>query len=118
MFAQLTAKAIFWACAIALAFFGIGFLGLALCTALVHVLGAAASYALVGVLFVVPPVIWAIAMMNRKPPPPPAAMSKGSSQVVRALLAAVAKETPWVAIVGAGLAGAVEMFVNRRNPRK
>jgi hypothetical protein len=117
MFAQLTAKAIFWACAIALAFFGIGFLGVALCTALAEVLGVAGSYALVGALFVLPPLVWALAMMNREPPAKPESV-KGSNQVVRALLAAVAKETPWIAIVGAGVAGAIEMFVSRRNSRK
>jgi hypothetical protein len=115
MFAQLTAKAIFWACANALSFFGIGFLGLALATVLVQALGAAPAYALVGALFVVPPVTWALVTMSRKPPK---AEITGSNQVVRALLAAVAKETPWVAIAGAGLAGAIEMFVNRRNSRK
>jgi hypothetical protein len=117
MFAHLTAKAIFWACAIALAFFGIGFLGVALCTALAQTLGVAGSYALVGALFVLPPRVWALVVVNRPPPARPEP-PKGSHQVVRALLAAVAKETPWIAIVGAGLAGALEMFVTRRNSRK
>lgn len=118
MFAHLTAKAIFWACAIALAFFGIGFLGLALCTALVQVLGAAGSYALVGAVFLIPPVIWAVVIVNRPKPAPRRDPNSGAAQVVRALMGAVAKETPWVAIVGAGLAGAAEMFLNRRNSRK
>jgi hypothetical protein len=34
------------------------------------------------------------------------------------LLAAVAKETPWLAIVGAGLAGAANMFLNRHKSAK
>ena len=37
---------------------------------------------------------------------------------MRALFAAIAKETPWIAIIGAGLAGAAEMFLNRNKPRK
>lgn len=117
MFARMTAKAIFIASAIAMAFFGIGFLGLALCTALERLLGVPGSYALVGAIFLVPPLIWALVEINRPHPPKPAANS-GSGQVARALLAAVAKETPWVAIVGAGLAGAAEMFLNRRKTRK
>ena len=117
MFARLTAKAIFTACAIALAFFGIGFLGLALCTALVELLGVAGAYALVGALFLLPPLIWALVLMSgsRQPKPEP---PNNSGQVARALLAAVARETPWVAIVGAGLAGAAEMFLNRQKTRK
>jgi len=31
-----------------------------------------------------------------------------------ALFAAIAKETPWVAIVGAGLVAAAEIFISRR----
>ena len=112
----MTAKAIFVACAIALAFFGIGFLGLALCTALVRLLGIPGSYALVGALFVIPPLVWALVTINR--PCPAKTPDSGSDKVARALLAAVAKETPWVAIIGAGIAGAAEMFLNRRKTRK
>ena len=43
-----------------------------------------------------------------KPPP-----STGGNELTKVLLAAVAKETPWVAIIGAGLAGAAKMFLNR-----
>ena len=116
MFARMTAKAIFVTSALALAFFGIGFLGLALCTALDRLLGVPGSYALVGVVFVIPPLIWALVTINR--PCPKAAPDSGSGKVARALLAAVAKETPWVAIIGAGMAGAAEMFLNRRKTRK
>jgi hypothetical protein len=34
------------------------------------------------------------------------------------LLAAVAKETPWIAIIGAGLASAVNLFLNRNKSGK
>lgn len=117
MFARLTAKAIFGATAIALAFFGVGFLGLALANLLVDLLGVPASYALVGALFVLPPLIWALVVVNRRPPPKPQPTA-GSGQLVRAMLAAVAKETPWFAIIGAGVAGAFEMFLSRRKGRK
>jgi len=117
MFARMTAKAIFVASAIALAFFGIGFLGLALCTALDRLLGISGSYALVGVIFVVPPLVWALVTITR-PRPAKEAADSGSGKIARALLAAVAKETPWVAIIGAGMAGAAEMFLNRRKTRK
>ena len=59
MFARLTAKVIFAAAAIAMAFFGIGFLGMALAAALVATLGTVGGYALAGVVFLVPPLLWA-----------------------------------------------------------
>jgi hypothetical protein len=48
MFARLTAKAIWAAAAIAMAFFGIGLLAMALAAALVTVLGTAGGYAIAG----------------------------------------------------------------------
>jgi hypothetical protein len=117
MFAHLTAKAVFASCAIALACFGIGFLGLALCSALIALVGAAGAYALVGVVFLVPPLVWGIIIVNRRRPAKPEP-SSGAGQVARALLAAVTKETPWGAIIGAGLMGAAEMVLNRRKSRK
>lgn len=116
MFARLTAKAILVAAALAMAFFGVGLLGLALASALVQALGVAGGYALAGAILLVPPLIWVVAgtiSRPRKPPPPPA-----NNELMRTLLAAVAKETPWVAIVGAGVAGAVNMFLNRNKCAK
>lgn len=111
MFARLTAKAILAAAAIAMAFFGIGLLGLALASALVQALGVAGGYALAGAILLVPPLILVVAgtiSRPRKPPPPPA-----SNELLRTLFAAVAREKPWMAIVGAGIASAVNMFLNR-----
>ena len=38
---------------------------------------------------------------------------RAGNDLTRVLLAALAKETPWIAIVGAGLAGAANLFLNR-----
>ena len=115
MFARLTAKAILAAAAIAMAFFGIGLLGMAVAAALVLWLGTIGGYAVAGPVFLMPPLVWAIVThvsRPKKPPQPPA------SDLTRVLLAAVAKETPWIAIIGAGLAGAANMFLNRnKSPR-
>ena len=115
MFARLTAKAILAAAAIAMAFFGIGLLGMAVAAALVLWLGTIGGYAVAGTVFLMPPLVWAIVThvsRPKKPPQPPA------SDLTRVLLAAVAKETPWIAIIGAGLAGAANMFLNRnKSPR-
>src|SRR5688572_19170828 len=115
MFARLTAKAILAAAAIAMAFFGIGLIGMAIAAALVSALGPVGGYAVAGIVFLVPPLVWAIVIqMSRPKQPPPSA----NSELTRALLAAVAKETPWVAIIGAGLAGVANMFLNRHKPGK
>ena len=115
MFARLTAKAILAAAAIAMAFFGIGLLGMAVAAALVMWLGTVGGYAVAGIVFLVPPLVWAIVThlsKPKKPPQPPA------SDLTRVLLAAVAKETPWIAIIGAGIAGAANMFLNRNRAPK
>ena len=116
MFARMTAKAIWAVVAIAMTFFGVGLLGMALASALVATLGMAGSYAVAGAILLLPPLIWTIIIRlsrPRRPPPPPT-----NSELMRVLMAAVAKETPWVAIIGAGLVGAVNMFLNRNKPPK
>ena len=115
MFARLTAKAIWTAIAIAMAFFGVGLLGMALASALVATLGIAGAHAVAGAILLVPPMLWAVITglsRPRKPPP------QANNELTRALLAAVAKETPWIAIIGAGLAGAANMFLNRNRSAK
>jgi hypothetical protein len=115
MFSRLTAKAVLAAIAIAMAFFGIGLLGMALASALVALLGAVGGYALAGAILLLPPLLWAVIThfsRPKKPHQPPA------NELTRVLLAAVAKETPWIAIIGAGLAGAANMFLNRNKPSK
>jgi hypothetical protein len=117
MFARLTAKAILAAAAIAMAFFGIGLLGMALAAALVAWLGTVGGYAVAGIVFLVPPLIWAVVTHLSRPPKKPA-NAPVNNELTRVLLAAVAKETPWIAIIGAGLAGAANMFLNRNKSPK
>jgi hypothetical protein len=115
MFARLTAKAIFIATGIAMAFFGIGLLGMALASALTAALGLVGGYAVAGVVLLTPPLLWAlITRLSQPRKPSPAA----ENELTRVLLAAVARETPWIAIIGAGLAGAANMFLNRNKSRK
>jgi hypothetical protein len=116
MFARLTAKAIFAVAAIAMAFFGIGLLGMAIASALVATLGVAGSYAAAGAILLLPPLFWALVALLSRPRKPP--VTPGSNDLMRVLLAAVAKETPWIAIIGAGVASAVGMFLNRNKSQK
>jgi len=57
MFARLTAKAILVATAIAMAFFGIGLLGMALAGALASALGVVGGYAVTGAVLLAPPLL-------------------------------------------------------------
>ena len=116
MFARLTAKAILAAAAIAMAFFGVGLLGMALASALVATLGVGGRLCrgrrdLAGA---------AAALGHRHASVTSAqtAAAPVNNELTRVLLAAVAKETPWIAIIGAGLASAANMFLNRNKSPK
>jgi hypothetical protein len=115
MFSRLIAKAIFGAAAIAMAFFGICLLGVALAKALVTIFGPVGGYGLAGAILLVPPLLWALVIRLSRPRRPP---PQQNNELTRVLLAAAAKEMPWVAIVGAGLAAAANMFLNRNKSPK
>jgi hypothetical protein len=118
MFARLSAKAIFLVIAMALTFFGVGLIGLGIAASLVPFVGTAWADAIAGAIFLLPPLIWAIAVISARPRRRAQPENPGARQIMGAIFAALAKETPWIAIVGAGLAGAAEMFLNRNKPRK
>src|SRR5215831_7551375 len=115
MFARLIAKAILAAAGMAMAFFGIGLLAMALASALAKTLGVTGGYALAGAVLLVPPLIWVIVKRSSRPKK---RAGTADNELTRVLLAAVAKDTPWLAIIGAGLVGAANMFMNRNKPPK
>ena len=115
MLARLSAKAVLLAMGLGMAFFGVGLLGVALASFLATQFGVAGAYAIAGGVLLLPPLFWALirmAIRPAKPVPPP------TSGILAALVGAVAKETPWIALVGAGIGGLTEMFLNRNRPRK
>jgi hypothetical protein len=114
MLARLAAKAVLLAIAIAMAFFGVGLLGMALAGVLTATLGVVGAYAVAGAILLVPPLLWALVIRLSRPRKPPVA----NNELTRVLLAAVAKETPWIAIIGAGLASAANLFLNRNKSGK
>ena len=118
MFARLSAKAIVLAAGLALVFFGVGLIGLGIAAGLEPFVGAAWADAITGALFLLPPLIWAFAIIIARPPRPAAQTETGSRQIMTAIIAALAKETPWIAVVGAGRAGAANLFLNRHKNRK
>jgi hypothetical protein len=107
MFGRLIGKAVFIAIILGAAFFGTGLLGFALAHALVTAFGVAVAYAIAGgALLAIALVLLAFLTLFRPRKPPPGELTK-------VLLAALAKETPWLAIIGASLASAAKMFLNR-----
>jgi len=118
MFARLSAKAVLLAAAIALVFFGVGLIGLGIAASLTPLVGAAWGDAITGALFLLPPLIWALAIISSRPARPAPAIDSGSRQIMTAIIAALAKETPWIAVVGAGLAGVANLFLNRNKSQK
>lgn len=118
MFARLSARATLLAGAIALVFFGVGLIGLGIAAGLAPFVGAAWSDVIAGALFLLPPLIWALAVVSSRPARPVAPVNSGARQIMTAIFAALAKETPWIAVVGAGLAGAADMFLNRNKSQK
>ncbi len=118
MFARLSAKAIVLAAGIALVFFGVGLIGLGIATSLEPFVGAAWADAIAGALFLLPPLIWAIAVISARPPRQAQQADAGARQIMTAIIAALAKETPWIAVVGAGLAGVANLFLSRNKNRK
>jgi len=112
MGAKIAAAAVLAVIGLLLVVFGVGFLSYALALALTPYLGAAGGAAVTGAIFVGPPVLWAGFALMRGPskpktPPPP-------SSLWMALFAAIAKETPWIAIVGAIVIAGAEMFLGSR----
>ena len=114
MFARLSAKAVLLAAAMAFAFFGIGLIGFGIAASLTPYVGAAWGNVIAGAIFLLPPLIWAIAVISVPPRRRPA---ERANPLMAAIIGALAKETPWIAVVGAGLAGVAELFLNRNKTR-
>jgi hypothetical protein len=117
MGAKAGAAAVLALIAVALIFFGVGFLAYALASALAPSLGVAGGAAVTGAIFVVPPFVWALIMLSlrRRPVPKPVVPPNG---LWMALFAAIARETPWVAILGAAAVAAAEIFLSMRTRKK
>jgi len=97
---------------------GVGYFGIAIATALTPSLGAAGAYAVTGGIFVGPAFLWAIItlLLTRKPPPK-AELGSAERGLWTVLFAAIAKETPWVAVIGAAMVAAAEIFFSMRKKK-
>ncbi|MBS0472995.1 MAG: hypothetical protein JSR60_18135 [Proteobacteria bacterium] len=116
MGARIAATAVLAVIGLLLVIFGVGLLAFAMAAALAPSLGIAGGAAVTGGVFVGPVFLWAIIiLLLRRPAPKP--VPQPSNGLWLALFAAIAKETPWIAIAGAGLMAAAEMFLSRRKPK-
>ena len=116
MFARLSAKLVFVTVAVALVFFGVGLIGLAIAAALTPYTGAGLGYAIAGAILLLPPLLWAV-IASAKPAKKPVPES-GGRELMNSIFTALARETPWAAVVGAGLLGATNLFLNRNKNKK
>jgi hypothetical protein len=98
----------------ALIFFGVAFLGAAIALALEPRLGVAGSAAATGLILLLPPCLWGVATGFRGPDSIPRQSEPTVENAVVTLLSRLAKEKPSLAVLGATLFGAVEMFLRRR----
>lgn len=92
---------------------GIGFAGFALLTALEPNVGLAGAAALTALILLVVPVFVVILFGRRGGSP----SEKGADSVLSAI-AQVARERPVLAMLGAALFGAAEVFLNRTRKKK
>ena len=115
MFARLGARAVLLALGVALIFFGVGLIGFGIAAALRPHVGPVWGDVIAGAIFLLPTLIWAIAVISTAPKP---SRRAGTSPILTAVIAALAKETPWIALVGGVLASAAELILNRNKSRK
>jgi hypothetical protein len=115
MGAKIAAAAVLAVIGLLLVVFGVGFLSYALSVALTPTLGVAGGAAVTGAIFVGPPVLWAaLTLMTARKPKPKPHMTIPTGGLWTALFAAIARETPWIAIVGTVLVGVAELLLSRR----
>jgi hypothetical protein len=63
-----------------------------------------------------PPLFWAVAVCIARPRRAPP--SSGGRDLMNSIFAALARETPWAAVLGAGLVGMANLFLNRNKAKK
>jgi hypothetical protein len=98
----------------AMVFFGIGLIGLAIATMLTAKFGAAGGYLIAGAILLLIPILWILVMLASRPRKKPEEKPDFASTI----FASVARETPWAAVLGAGLVGVANLFLNRNKNKK
>jgi hypothetical protein len=114
MFRRLSAKAMLVAAFAAMVFFGIGLIGVSIATLLTAKFGAAGGYLIAGGILLLIPILWIIILFASRPRKKP----EEKNDFVNAIFTVLARETPWAAVMGAGLVGIASLFLNRNKTKK
>jgi hypothetical protein len=114
MFARLSAKAMLVAGLAAMVFFGIGLIGLAGATWLAARFGAAGGYLIAGGVLLAIPILWILIWLAARP----RRKVEEKPDIASSIFTALARETPWAAVLGAGLVGIANLFLNRNKNKK
>jgi hypothetical protein len=114
MFARISAKAMVIAGLAALVFFGVGLIGVGVATWLAAKFGPAGGYLIAGAIFLLVALMWMLVWLSagsRKKP-------EEKPDIASSIFTAMARETPWAAVLGAGLVGVANLFLNRNKNKK
>src|ERR1700742_1001757 len=101
MFARLSARAMLVAGLAAMVFFGIGLIGLAIATWLAARFGAAGGYLIAGAILLAIPILWMLIWLASRP----RRKVEEKPDIASSIFTVLARETPWAAVLGAGLVG-------------
>jgi hypothetical protein len=116
MIARAAAAAVAFLVLAALVFTGVGYLAVAIDTALAAAFGPAGAAAFTAVVLLIAPCVWALTVVFRSPrKAPPRGLG---SETVISILSTLVKDTPVLAIAGAGLFAAIETFLKGRREKK
>jgi hypothetical protein len=110
MFARTAAGAVVGIIAAALIFVGVAFAGFAIFTALERPVGAPGAAALAALIFLIGPLLFVFVAAFRQPPKKEI---MGEALLLN-LFSGLAKDKPLLAMLGAGLFGAADIFLRKR----
>ncbi len=111
MGARVVSKLIFVIFGAAMVWIGVGFLAFAIAAGLTPLVGMAWAAAIAAAILLVPALSVALFLGRRRPP---SALALGGETTLFAVISSLVREKPLMAILGAGLFGALEVWLNRK----
>jgi hypothetical protein len=111
MGARIISKLIFVIFGMAMVWIGVGFLGFAIAAGLTPHVGMAWAAAITAAILLVPALLAALFLGRR---PPPSKFGLGGETTLFAVISTLVRDKPLLSILGAGLFGALEVWLNRK----
>jgi hypothetical protein len=111
MGARVLSKLIFVVFGMAMVWIGVGFLAFAIAAGLTPYVGMAWAAAIAAALLLMPALL-VVLILGRKPPP--SKFGLGGETTLFAVISTLVRDKPLLAILGAGLFGAAEVWLNRK----